>query len=135
MEELLRADPPMPQEAWQRLKVWYKAAVDRAPLPARATLERVTAERMDLYCYVPYPGNNIPLSVKPFPLDDPLPTEDKIEEVVKNIRRNRFGEPSGMRDEHLKGWVAASNMRYQETAEEGKCKTDDEEGGLTKPHC
>ena len=33
VETLLGADPPMPREAWRRLKGWYKAAVDRAPPP------------------------------------------------------------------------------------------------------
>ena len=41
------------QEAWYRLQGWYKAAVDRAPQPARATLKRVTAERVALYSRVP----------------------------------------------------------------------------------
>ena len=64
MEALLGEDPPMPQEAWQRLKGWYRAAVDRVPPPAQATLERITVEWVDLYSYVPSPGNNIPISVK-----------------------------------------------------------------------
>ena len=34
VEALLGVDPPMSQEAWQRLKVWYKAAVNYAPPPA-----------------------------------------------------------------------------------------------------
>ena len=34
VETLLGADPPMPREAWQRLKGWYKAAVNRALPPA-----------------------------------------------------------------------------------------------------
>ena len=67
MEALLGADLPMPREAWQRLKGWYKAAVDRAPPSARATLERITAERVNLYSYMPSPRNNIPISVKVSP--------------------------------------------------------------------
>ena len=43
VEALLGAEPPMPREAWKQLKGWYKAVVDRAPPPARATLERITA--------------------------------------------------------------------------------------------
>ena len=78
MEELLWADPPMPREVWQRLKGCYKAAVNRAPPPARATLERITAERVDLYSYVPSPGTNIPVSVIPVLVDDSVPTEDEI---------------------------------------------------------
>ena len=42
-------DPPNPQEAWIQLKGWYKAAIECASPPARATLERITVERVDLY--------------------------------------------------------------------------------------
>ena len=59
MEALLGTDPPMPWEACQHLKGWYKTAVDRAPPPAQATLERITAEQVDLYSYVSSPGKNI----------------------------------------------------------------------------
>ena len=56
VEALLEADPPNPKEAWRRLKGWYKAEVNRAQPPARATLERITAEQVKLYSYVPSPG-------------------------------------------------------------------------------
>ena len=56
VETLLGADPSNPKEAWRRLKGWYKAAVNRAPPPARATFERITAEQVNLYSYVPSPG-------------------------------------------------------------------------------
>ena len=39
-----------------------------------------------------------------------------------------------MRAEHPKGWIAASKRKKQESAEEGKGKTDDEEGGKTEPY-
>ena len=55
VEALVKADPPLIQEAWYRLQGWYKAAVDRAPPPSRATLKRVTAERVALYSRVPPP--------------------------------------------------------------------------------
>ena len=74
METLLGFDPPLHRESWHRLNGWYRAAVDRAPLPARITLERIMSERVDLYSYVPPPGENIPVSVEPFPLDDLVPT-------------------------------------------------------------
>ena len=73
VETLLGADPPNLKEAWGRLKGWYKAAVNRAPPPARATLERITAERVDLYSYVPSPGENILVAVKPVEVDDSVP--------------------------------------------------------------
>ena len=31
VEDLMKADPPLIQEAWHRLQGWYKAAVDRPP--------------------------------------------------------------------------------------------------------
>ena len=34
VEDLMKADPPLIQEAWHRLQGWYKAAVDRPPPPA-----------------------------------------------------------------------------------------------------
>ena len=49
VEVMMKADPPLIQEAWYRLQGWYKTEVDRAPPPARATLKRVTAERATLY--------------------------------------------------------------------------------------
>ena len=55
----------------------------KAPPPARDTLERITAERVDLYSYVSSPGEDIPVTVAPAEVDDSVPTEDKIEDGVK----------------------------------------------------
>ena len=74
VETLLGEDPLNAKEAWIRLKGWYKAAVNRAPPPARATLERITAERVDLYSYVSFLGENIPVTVAPTEVDDSVPT-------------------------------------------------------------
>ena len=41
-------------------------------------LERITAERVGLYSYVPSPGENIPVTVKPVKVDDLVPTKDEI---------------------------------------------------------
>ena len=103
VDTLLGEDPPNPKEAWRRLKGWYKAAVNRAPPPAQATLKRITAERVGLYSYVSSPGENIPVTVARAEVDDSVPMKDEIEDAVKKLRRNRSGGPYGMRDEHLKG--------------------------------
>ena len=79
VETLLGVDPPNPKEAWRRLKGWHKAAVNCAPPPARATLERIMAERVDLYSYIPSLRENIPEIVKPVKVDDSVHTEDEIE--------------------------------------------------------
>ena len=78
VETLLGEDPPNAKEAWRRLKVCYKDAVNRAPLPARATLERITGERVDLFSYLPSLGENILVTVTPVEVDDSVPTEDEI---------------------------------------------------------
>ena len=70
--------PPNPKEAWRRLKGWYKAAVNRSPPPAQATLKRITAELVDLYSYVSSPGENIPVIVAPAEVNDLVPMEDEI---------------------------------------------------------
>ena len=95
LETLLGEDPPNPKESWRRLKGWYKAAFNRSPTPARATLKRITAERVDLYSYVPAPGENIPVTVTPAEVDDSVPMEDEIKDAVKKLRRNRLGGRRG----------------------------------------
>ena len=72
------SNPPLDREAWHRIKGWYKATVDRAPLPARVTLERIMAEREELYSYVPLPGTKIPISMQPFLVDDSVSMEYNI---------------------------------------------------------
>ena len=96
VEALLGSDPPLHREACNRIKEWYKAMVERAPPPARVTLEQVTLERVELYIYVPPPGTNIPIYVQPFPVDDLVPTEVKIEWSVTQLCNHRYGGPSGM---------------------------------------
>ena len=71
------ADPPLIEEAWHKIQGWYKSVVDRAPLPARVMLKRITVESIALYIYVPPP--DIPVNIQPFLVDDPVPEEGGIE--------------------------------------------------------
>ena len=100
----------------------------------RITLERITVERVDFYSYVPSPGTNTPIFVKPFPLDNSAPTEEGIKGAVKYLRRKRSGGASGMRAEHLKGWLEALKRRKREAAEEGEATMYGKEGGSTEPN-
>ena len=70
--------PPLHKEAWHQMKVLYKSAVDCALLPARVTCKRITADRANLYCQVQPLGENIPIYVEPFQVEDSVPTEDEI---------------------------------------------------------
>ena len=49
IEGMRQEDPPNARGAWRRMKGWYRSAVKRGPPPARATLERITAEQTELY--------------------------------------------------------------------------------------
>ena len=71
---------------------------------------------MDLYSYVPPPGANTPISVEPFLVDDSVPMEDDIYWAVKRLQNHHSREPSGMRAEHLKGWLAAARKKEREEA-------------------
>ena len=85
MEALVKADPPLIQEAWYRLQGWYKAAVDRALPPARATIKRIMAERVTLYSRVTPPGDRIPVDIAPFAVEDGVPEEAEVEWAVKRL--------------------------------------------------
>ena len=82
--------------------------VDRAPPPARVTLEMVTAERVALYSYVLPLGENIPVAIQQFQLDDSVPEDGEIEWPVKRLCNNRSGGPLRMRVEYVKRWLAAA---------------------------
>ena len=45
---------------------------------------------------------HIPVTVNPSEIDDLVPTEDKIAEAVKKLRRNQAGGASRIHAEHLK---------------------------------
>ena len=72
---------------------------------------------MELYSYVPPPGTNIPIYVQPFLVDDSVPTEDKIEWAVKRLRNHHSGGTLGMREEHVKRWLAMARKAEKEETE------------------
>ena len=129
VEALLGSDPPLHREAWKRIKGWYQPAFDCALPSDQVYLERITAERVELYSYVPLPGTNIPIFVDPLPVDDSVPMENKIERVVKQICNHRSGGPSGMQGEHLKRWLAATKKKAKEGVVAGEETTEGNRGG------
>ena len=50
---------------------------------------------MDLYGQIPPPGENILVSIDPFPVEVLVPTEDEIEWAVKRIQNHRSGDNIG----------------------------------------
>ena len=86
MEILLTRDPPLPHKAWRRTWGWYREAVDHTPSPAKITLERITADREEIYRAVPPPpGENIPTSMPPSQIDDFVPIEEEVEWAVRRL--------------------------------------------------
>ena len=57
-------------------------------------------------------------------MNDSVPTEDKIEWVVKHLRNHRSRGPSGMRAEHLKRWLAAGREVAKDKTMAGEETTD-----------
>ena len=119
MERLLTRDPPLPHELWRRMRGWYRAAVDHALPFARVTLERITAERVELYCAAPPPGENIPMSVTPAHVDNSVPSEEKVNWVVQRLWRHKSGGPSQMRAEHLQEWLQEHRLAEEVVDERG----------------
>ena len=89
----------------------YRVQGGLTPPPARVTLKWIKVERVELYSYVPPPGENIPIYVKPFLVDDSVPTEDDIEGAVKRLQNKHSRRPSEMRPDHLKEWLAAARQK------------------------
>ena len=55
------------------MKGWYRDAVDRMPPHVQVNLKRIMTERVDLYRHVPPPGENIPVFVGPFLVEESVP--------------------------------------------------------------
>ena len=66
------------------------------------------------------PGETIPISVKPFPVDNLVLEEEKVKWAVKRLRNNRSGGPSGMQAEHLKWWIATARKAEKDRETDGK---------------
>ena len=106
---------------------WYREVVDHALPPARVTFERITAECKELYSALPPPGETIPTSVPPYPIDKSLPTYEEVKWAVRRLRGHRLGGPSHMRTEHLWEWLR--DHRATEVATEAATEAEGETSG------
>ena len=76
------------------MRGWYIAELYHASPPARITLEKITAEHVELYRAIPPPGENIPISRNISHIDDSVTTEEEVEWAVHILRGNRLGGTS-----------------------------------------
>ncbi len=103
------------KEAWQCLKVWYRAASERAPAASYASLATQTADRVALYGRVPPPGEPLPIHVDKVAIPDGVPSEQELREVVRGLRNGRAAGASGLQAEHIKTWLC-DMVREEEEA-------------------
>ena len=91
---------------------------------------------MELYSYVPPTGDDIPISVEPFPVNDSVPTEEDIKWAVTQLQNHISRGLSGMRAELLKGWLSEVSKKEREEEEteqatmvEGTTEVNNRTGG------
>ena len=87
------------------MKGWYKIADGSTSPPDLLTIKRITEEQVALHHHIPPPGENIPISVDPFPLDKLVPMKDGIKWAVRRLRDNGSDSLSRIRVEHLQQWL------------------------------
>jgi hypothetical protein len=90
------------QEAFCHLKGWYRSATDTQARPCFQTMDRQTAERIDLYRRRDSPGLPIHVGENLFDVRDDTPTDGEIRTAVSELSNGRSAGASQMRAEHLK---------------------------------
>jgi hypothetical protein len=103
------------QEAFCHLKGWYQATTETQAKPCYQTMERQTLEQVNLYAQRESPGNPLSINVTPVEINDDVPSDDKLREVVSKLTNGQAAGASGMRVEHIKGWL--HNVRWEEDLE------------------
>ncbi len=93
------------KEAWCALKGWYRLAEDRSPPMCPETMVKQTAEWVELYAKVPLMGAPLPFNFPYFTVPDGVPTDDEVRKVVRGLQNGQVGGATGMKAEHLKGWL------------------------------
>jgi hypothetical protein len=103
------------QEAFCHLKGWYRAALETQAKPCYHTLEHQTLERVDLYARRESPGNPLPTNVAQVVINDDVPSDSKLREVVGKLTNGQAVGASGMHTEHVREWL--HGMQWEEDPE------------------
>jgi hypothetical protein len=101
-------------------KSWYKSATGRAPKPLQADLKAITESYRELFRHRDL--SDTPLfdlqELPSFdPIDNTVPSEEEIEDVVKHLKLGKAPGPSGIRNEHLRDWLAAARREKEPNSE------------------
>jgi hypothetical protein len=92
---------------------------DQAPKACPEKLARQTAEWVELYTVVPPPGWALPINATPTPVPDGRPMDLEIRKVVVKVQNGHVVGATGMKTEHLKGWLRNIKREEAVDGEEG----------------
>jgi hypothetical protein len=93
------------QEAFPHLKGWYRAALETQAKLCYHTMERQTLERVDLYVRKKPPGDPLPINVTQVEINDNVPLDGKLRQVVSKLINGQGAGASGMHAKHVKEWL------------------------------
>jgi hypothetical protein len=93
-------------KAFCHLKGWYWAATETQARPCFQTMERLTAERVDLYQQSNSSGPPVAVNIATVEVPDDVPTDGEIRAMVAKLTNGHSVGASRMRAEHLvKEWL------------------------------
>jgi hypothetical protein len=99
-------------EASCHLKGWYWAATETQAWPCFQTMERQTAERVDLYQQRNSLYPLIAFSIVPVEVQDEVPTDGEILATVAELTSGHSAGASPMRAEHLREWLRGIKLVF-----------------------
>ncbi len=94
------------QKAFRHLKGWYWAVTEMQAKPCFQTMERQTAERVDLYARRQPPGGGLLILIVPVAVNDGVPSDDEIHYAASQLLNGRAAGTSGMRAEDVNPWLS-----------------------------
>jgi hypothetical protein len=113
------------QEAFWCLTGWYRNTLDSMAHPCPQTMEQQTAERVALYARRDSPGDPLPITIDPVPIDDGTPTDAKIRDTAQQLTNGQASGASGMRAEDVKHWLHGIRLEEDPKAGMGNKNAED----------
>jgi hypothetical protein len=89
----------------------------RSPPACPETTVKQTAKQVELYAKVPPMGAPLPFNFPYFEVPDGVPTDDKVRKVVMGLQKRQVEGATGMKAEHLKGWLDAIQRKEKAARE------------------
>jgi hypothetical protein len=93
------------QEAFHHLKGWYLAALEMQATPCYHTLECQTLEQVNLYARRESLGNPLPINVPQVVINDDVPADGKLRQVVGKLTNGQAAGASSMQAKHVREWL------------------------------